>query len=447
MDDRNAVKPASSRRAQQGANPSAPERRQQANAEKNTVPTAATATAHVPAATPIRQEPAKKGMPKGVKALLAVVLAVIAIIAIVFAAGAVTNAIKGASNGGNGAYTDYPTESVATQYDDGGITMDSVSSFAPSSASSSSDTSSAYSDPDSRSGDYGYDSGLGGSSGTKGDPFSGDQLMTYSSDIVLETVDYDADSDKLASTLDESGAVVVYSDEIGGTYRREYITVRVPADRYDALMSALEGVATMVRCSESSDNITSDYDDVAARIETLEAQKRKLDELVAKAENVDDLLSIEDRIQSVEYDLARAYSNKASMDADIAYSVVDITLEDVSGEGREPGAEEDFATRISRAFGDAMDDFVATMQDGAVAMVLVWPWLAALAVVIVIVALCGRAASRSKRFKELERMAAAQAQQAQATPQTQPQNAGNAIADGFEARIADGAGNVAGHDS
>ena len=228
----------------------------------------------------------------------------------------------------------------------------------------------------------------------------GEQKIAYSADAYLETVDFADASSKLDAAISDAGAVRIY-DDYDDVSRS--VDLRVPTDRYDAFIDALPGVATVVRCSESADNITSDYNDLEARIDSLKTQQSRLNELMSQAASVDDMLAIEDRQQDVSYELESASRSLAEMDADVDYAVVSVKIKDVSSKAGDGivGAEEDFATLAGKAFQQSIDDFGSAVKDFAVTLISSWTWiLAAVILLAIVVAILVSSARRSRKQQD-----------------------------------------------
>ena len=86
-------------------------------------------------------------------------------------------------------------------------------------------------------------------------------------------------------------------------YRYGYFTVRVPASRLDDFLNIVEEEGTITSKSESAEDVTLQYVDIEAHIDTYEAERDSLMELMGKAESVEDILTIREQLRDINYEL------------------------------------------------------------------------------------------------------------------------------------------------
>lgn len=114
-------------------------------------------------------------------------------------------------------------------------------------------------------------------------------------EISFETSDLNETESLITSTVAEMGGYVsddnVYSDESRITHR---MTLRVPADKFDQLLNKIsESAKKLDRKTISANDVTEEFIDTEARIKTKKELENRYKELLTKAKNVEDLLSIE----------------------------------------------------------------------------------------------------------------------------------------------------------
>ena len=127
--------------------------------------------------------------------------------------------------------------------------------------------------------------------------------IIYTANLTLESKDYEAARSALDSALAEAGGYLESSSESSytGSSRTLSLTIRVPQDNYASFLEAAAQAGNLVDKSEQVQDITTQYMDIEARLSNLTAQRTRLQELQASAENLADLLEIESSLSDVQY--------------------------------------------------------------------------------------------------------------------------------------------------
>ena len=149
---------------------------------------------------------------------------------------------------------------------------------------------------------------------------------------VEDTYDAKAKIEQLVTSMAGDGAFVVSSNESGGGSGSPYInmTIRVPASQFDATMDALEALkvqGTTPSVSESAQDVTEEYVDVSARIESLEAARDRLLELMNQAETTEAVLQAEAQLTQREADIEALKGRLRYLEQSASLSRIDIALQ------------------------------------------------------------------------------------------------------------------------
>ena len=195
--------------------------------------------------------------------------------------------------------------------------------------------------------------------------------IIYTADLSLESTEFDSASSALLDALAQAGGYVQSSESGGSTEYGRWVrwSLRVPADQYRSFLTAAENSASRTSLSESTEDVTADYVDVEARLNSLE-------ELRAQAANLEDLLAIENQLTQVQYQIESYTGQKRVLDDQITYSTVNVYLDEVKVLSP---TSTSFGSRIARAFTEGWRGFGHGLQDLAVALVGGLPWLLVLA--------------------------------------------------------------------
>ena len=209
---------------------------------------------------------------------------------------------------------------------------------------------------------------------------AGDKII-YTARLTLETKDYDAARAALEQALADAGGWMENSSESSydDSSRSLSMTLRVPAENYESFLTAAGQAASLVNRSESADDVTAQYTDVAGRIANLEGQRDRLRELQASAGTLSDLLDIEAQLSDVQYQLESWQSQLDWYDDQVASCTVTVSLREV--ETYTPTGET-FLERLGAAFAEGWQNFVAGLASIAVVLAGLWPVVVIVAAVV-----------------------------------------------------------------
>lgn len=187
-------------------------------------------------------------------------------------------------------------------------------------------------------------------------------------------------------------------------YRRANLTIRIPAENLNQFTEQVEAEANVVNSTTSLDDVTLSYVAIESRISALETEQARLLELLAMAENMEDLLMIESRLTEVTAELEQVNSQLRVMANKVNYSTVNLNLEEVK-EYTEVVEPETFGERVASGFTDNLKDlwdgiveFVIFILTGLPYIVLI----AAIAVVVIVLIKRARRKKTPKKAKPIE---------------------------------------------
>ena len=162
-----------------------------------------------------------------------------------------------------------------------------------------------------------------------------DQKLIKTVDLQTETEDLDTLLAQLTEQIRALGGYIEYQNIYNGSnysYRSSRsadLTVRIPADKLDGFVSQVEGYSNVISKTESVDDVTLQYVDIASRLAALETEQDRLLELMEQAENLSDLLTIEERLTEVRYQLESVASQLRVMDNQVSYATIELKINEV----------------------------------------------------------------------------------------------------------------------
>ena len=128
-------------------------------------------------------------------------------------------------------------------------------------------------------------------------------------DMTVETDDLEMLTAELDQKIKSLGGYVEDQSVHNGSnyasrrYRSANLTVRIPEEKADQFTSDISGLANVVSQNLRREDITLNYVATSSRVTALETEEARLLELLAQAETMEDLLTIEARLTDVRYEL------------------------------------------------------------------------------------------------------------------------------------------------
>lgn len=237
--------------------------------------------------------------------------------------------------------------------------------------------------------------------------------IIYSANVSLQTKEFD----KVISALEQSvkdvggfienssvdGSVQYLSDGTTETVDRyAYYTVRIPCEQFEAFLNRSQTLGNVTSLNKNAENVTSTYSDYEARLASLKTEQTRLLELLAKAENVDAIITIEQRLSEVRYETDSIEQNLRNLDRQITYSTVTLNVSEVAVYTPTASKQRTFGERFADAFRDGWRDFGYFMQDLAVWLIGALPALILIAVIVVAAVWIIRRAKRKVKKENTE---------------------------------------------
>jgi len=110
------------------------------------------------------------------------------------------------------------------------------------------------------------------------------------------------------------------------------ITIRIPADKFESGRAALRNIAVRVENeSLGTDDVTDEYYDIDARLQTLEATEDELTQLLERTEeqggDVEDIMKIYDRLTQIRSEIESLQGQLNRLEKLVAFSTIAIHLE------------------------------------------------------------------------------------------------------------------------
>ncbi len=217
-----------------------------------------------------------------------------------------------------------------------------------------------------------------------------DEKIIKTVDLTVQTKEYDKYISALTASITANGGYIENSEsDMGGYYdsnRYSTYVARIPADNLDAFLAAAGENGKIVSKTENQQNVTLEYVDLESRISAYKTEKETLTKLLEKAESLENVLSIQERLSEVNYQI-ESYTAKLRVLANrVSYSTVTLRIREVE---RVTETQPTLWQRIKNSFLDNVDNLIDGLEDIAVGILgglpIILPVIAAAVIVILII--------------------------------------------------------------
>ena len=210
------------------------------------------------------------------------------------------------------------------------------------------------------------------------------QKIVWSGYLEIESTDYEQTKKELQQLFDRYQVLVESSGEYdsgnrwsssAGVYTQRTMSwqIRIPSEHFSRFFEETGNLTGQIRSkSTSSSDLTKKYSDTANRIESLTIQQSNLMEMMKKADTVEDMLAIEDRLTEVRSELRILTNQNSQIDYDVDSSTIHIELEEVHIYETKNLS---FMERLQQTILDSASGFVQAMADLGVLLIYAFPYL------------------------------------------------------------------------
>ena len=153
-----------------------------------------------------------------------------------------------------------------------------------------------------------------------------DRKLVRTADLTICTDAFDAAVEQVEAAVNELGGYIENLYQYGENVRRLSLSMRVPSEKLDEFLARMDGAGRVTSRSETTTDMTVQYSDNQARLDTLYQKRDRLNELLVKAENVSDLIEIESAIADTQYQIESYETSQRSIDRQVDMSAVTVTL-------------------------------------------------------------------------------------------------------------------------
>jgi TolA-binding protein len=232
---------------------------------------------------------------------------------------------------------------------------------------------------------------------------AGVRYVILNARLTLEIEDIEETTKEIQKSVKQLGGYVASLEiyDLSRERRAGHMSIRIPQDKYAYALEILDGLGETKNISENTSDVTMNYIDLEARITNLEAQEKRMRELLDRAENMEDILQIEKELGRIRGDLESMTAEFKHLQERVNYSTIDIRLEE-----RDPRQETvvdgfgNFGERIGNLMALNTNRLLDGMANFVIVIIGSLPIIIPLLLLIIILWKAVGAAARKRRAQE-----------------------------------------------
>lgn len=252
--------------------------------------------------------------------------------------------------------------------------------------------------------------------------------MIYTANIQMETTEFERAAGELTALVNRLGGYFESSgvSSYGSGYRSADYTVRVPAQHFDTFCSEAGSLCKINRINRSAEDVSEAYYDVESRLATQRTKLERLQALLAQAEDMEDIITLESAISDTELQIERLTGSLRHYDSLVGYATVYIGLQEVYKTSPDEAPAIGFWAKLGAAFRTGSENLVDGAENLMLGFAENWGgWLVFAVVVVILILLIRRWRQRrretyeeraARRQAKAERRAAKKAKKLPVTP-------------------------------
>ncbi|MBO4750499.1 MAG: DUF4349 domain-containing protein [Lachnospiraceae bacterium] len=239
----------------------------------------------------------------------------------------------------------------------------------------------------------------------------------------VETQEYATLMSNLDQRVKEVGGYVQNMDSYNGSgyYGNSYVrhanlVLRIPQDKLDEFVNSVSQLANVLSRSENVEDVTLQYVDVKSHKESLQVEQKRLLELLERAETLEDIITLENRLTSLRYQIESMESTLRTYDDLVDYSTVSIQISEV--EVYTPVVEEKETNweRMTRGFLQSLENIGNGFLNFGIWFVIKLPYLVIWAIVITVIVLIVKKSLKKNNTRKFGKAKTEEPEKTEETP-------------------------------
>lgn len=237
------------------------------------------------------------------------------------------------------------------------------------------------------------------------------EMLVYTCNMTVDVLNFDEAVAKFKESLDSYGGFTEnenFSD--GGSQGKWYYadmekwrtysaTVRVPSADYENFCSDAASLGDLRSRNSNVQNVSSEYYDLSTTLEIYEAKQDRYIALLADITEDAYAVEIERELTDIQIEIAKLKTRMNDIRTDVAYSIVNIKINEVKEYTAEPVKTDTFGQRLLNTLSETGSGFLVFLEDLLFLIIAMFPYLVLIGIVVFIVIAIVKKSKKRKAVK------------------------------------------------
>ncbi|MEL6941441.1 MAG: DUF4349 domain-containing protein [Bacteroidota bacterium] len=187
----------------------------------------------------------------------------------------------------------------------------------------------------------------------QGNPATSKLKIIKTADLRMQVEEVSKSSSNIEGIVKNYNAYISNSSLSNSTYRIENeITIRVPSDKFDAILEALTKEAVFINFKNiSTQDVSEEYFDIETRLQTKRQVLARYQEILrTKAKTVEDVLAAENAIRTIQEEIESKEGRLRYLKDRVGFSTINVSIyQEVEYKDQPDVVKESYFSKISRA--------------------------------------------------------------------------------------------------
>lgn len=189
----------------------------------------------------------------------------------------------------------------------------------------------------------------------------------------IKTADMPASKKRFDALLKSLNAYYELEDLQNNDAEIRYeLKIRIPAENFEKLITSIEGGGDEITGKNiQARDVTEEFLDIATRLENKRVYMKRYQELLGKAQKIEDILAIDENIRTLQEEIESSEGRLKYLNDQVAFSTLNVTLFKTKDFVYKPQEQDKFTERVKSAFSNGWSMLVNLI----IGLFGIWPWL------------------------------------------------------------------------